>query len=78
MRLHDFKRKFTKFGVTVTIKKTAGSHNLKLEKVIGGKTYMYPVPVQGKHVLDVYIKPARRRLKLLPENGVSDEDFRKA
>ena len=78
MRLNDFRRKFKKFGVTVTNKKTPGSHNLKLEKVIDGRTYMFPVSVKGKHVHDVYVKKARRRFKLLPEDGVSNDDFRKA
>ena len=50
----------------------------KLEKVIAGKKVMYPVAVNRKKVKYIYVKKARRRFKLLPEDGVSDEDFSRA
>jgi len=49
-----------------------------MEKVIEGKRCLYHVPVKGKKVKHFYINKARRRFRLLPEDGVSHEEFNRA
>ena len=71
---HDFKRKFEHFGVNVS----HGSKHVHLEKTIKGERVPYTVAVKQHKVDDLYVHKARRRFKLLPEDGVSDEDFNRA
>ena len=69
---HRFKTLFERYGVTLTILK--GSH-IKMTRQVGEVTYHFVAVVHHNQVLDVYLKKARRRLKLAVEDGVSDEQF---
>ncbi len=45
------------------------SHHTRIRRV-------YPLPKdQQKEVSPIYLKPLRRQFELLPEHGVSDEEF---
>ena len=71
---HDFVRKFRAYGVSIT--KAKGAPHYKMTKVIDGKTYIYPVPRKGgQRVRGIYVQKARKRFRLTPEHGVSDEEF---
>ena len=74
MRLSTFKRKFASYGVSIE----RGTKHWKMYKKIDGAKIVYIFAVQkgGKEVLDVYVKKARRRFKLRPEDGVSNREFR--
>lgn len=74
LKFGDFKRKFTKYGVSITVK---GSH-IRMEKRIGGVVCRYVAVVHHNRVDPVYVAKARRRFKLLPQDGVTDRQFRKA
>ena len=74
MPYRDFARKFRHYGVQITTHKR-GSH-VDLRKVINGEARYYPVPLKsGRWVKSPYVRKARRTFDLLPENGVSDEQF---
>lgn len=52
-----------------------GSHTTFLRKVAGG-IFSYPIPTHGSDmVLVCYVKGLRKRLRLTPNDGVSDRDF---
>jgi len=66
-----FLRTFERYGIAIEVK---GSH-IKMRKVIGATTVHYVAVVHGKRVDAVYVKKARKAFGLLPEDGVSDEEF---
>ena len=71
---HDFVRKFGAYGVSITKRKR--SPHYKMTKMIDGKLYIYPVPKKaGQHVKEIYVRKARKRFRLTPGDGVSDDDF---
>lgn len=74
MRLSAFKRKFASYGVSIE----RGAKHWKMYKEIDGSRIVYIFAAQkgGREVLDVYVKKARKRFKLRPEDGVSDHEFR--
>jgi len=49
-----------------------------MEKRIAGEMVRYVAVVHRNQVDPVYVPKARRRFRLLPEDGVSDREFRKA
>ena len=72
---HDFKRKFNHYGVS--LEKGKGSH-IKMSQIIDGTKVMYPVAVHGNKVEYLYVEKARKRFRLTPKWGVTNDDFRKA
>lgn len=74
MQLNDFVRKMQSFGVTIRF---TGDNHLLLARLVNGVKLIYVVAVAHpkKEVDDVYVRKARRRLKLLPEDGISDKEF---
>jgi hypothetical protein len=50
-----------------------GGHTLFF-KVFPEGVFSYPIPVR-KDVLPCYVKGCRKKFRLAPEDGVSDEDF---
>ena len=50
-----------------------GGHTAFLREV-DGRTQLFPMP-KKKEVLDSYVKALRRKFKLTPKDGVSDEEF---
>lgn len=72
IRFADFKRKFEAFGCSI---EPGGKHFI-LSRPYKGVVLKYPIPTKkGRWVLDIYVKKARRAMKLTPDDGVSDEDF---
>lgn len=72
INLTEFRRRFCKYGVEFS----SGGKHLKMRREIGGVVYTFPLPTMGgRRVKDIYEKKARRRFKLLPKDGVSNEDF---
>lgn len=74
MAFHDFKRKFERFGVSVIHR----TKHVMLERIIGGIRVCYPVAVKRRKVADVYVRKARKRFKLRPEDGISNEEYDRA
>ena len=74
MPWHDFRRKFKKFDVELTVK---GSH-VRMRKVLAGECVLYTAVVHKKKVDPVYVHRARRVFRLLPVNGVTDQEFKSA
>lgn len=73
IKLIEFKRRFRKYGVSFG----SGGKHLNMRREIGGIVYTFPFPTMkgGKRVLDVYERAARKKFRLMPKDGVSDEDF---
>lgn len=44
-------------------------------RIIDGVELSYPIPTNRRPVLKQYVRGIRRRFQLLPEDGVSDDDF---
>jgi hypothetical protein len=73
LKLNDLRRILRSFGVSEVPSRGKGSHIL-FECTFEDGTFSYPVPNQ-KDVKPCYVKGCRTRFRLLPEDGVSDEDF---
>jgi len=73
----DFKRKFERFGVSVSKSKGKASH-IKMRKVIDGVVVPYTAVKHHNRVDYCYVAKARRKFRLTEEDGVTDEDFKKA
>lgn len=73
MPFSDFKRKLRHFGIT--LKPGGRGSHYKLTKVVGGVTIIYTVAVHHSEVDDVYVRGTRKRFRLTPAHGVSDEEF---
>jgi hypothetical protein len=73
LKLRDLKRILRRFGVDWTDGRGKGSHVLFFKDFDDGR-YSYPVPNRDD-VLPPYVKGCRKKFRLLPEDGVSDEDF---
>ena len=72
MKLADFIRKFEHYGVRVF----PGSKHWKMEKVIEGRLAVYVFATRsGRRVARIYVDKARKRFKLTPDDGISDEEF---
>jgi hypothetical protein len=61
------------YGVSEDPSRGKGGHTYFYKKFEDGE-YGYPVPNQ-RDVNQVYVKGARRRFRLTPEHGVTDEEF---
>jgi hypothetical protein len=51
-----------------------GSHTMFFRRVEGA-VFSYPIPTHRSDVNDSYVKGVRKRLKLTPADGVSDDEF---
>jgi len=60
----------------VEVREANKSSHFKCIKFIAGKKEVYPVPLQqGRYIDHKYVVGARRRFRLTPADGVSDEEF---
>jgi hypothetical protein len=50
-----------------------GSHSMFF-RVVDGTRYSFPLP-KDRDVLDSYVKSLRKKLRLMPEDGVPDDEF---
>jgi len=73
LKLRDLRSILSRYGVVADDSRGKGSHTMYIREV-DGKTYSYPIP-NDKDVLPCYVKGVRKKLRLLPENGVTDEEF---
>ena len=74
LTLKQLRKKLAEFGVSEDPSGGKGSHTV-FWKTFSDGTYTYPVPTTRKDVLPCYVKGCRRRFKLMPEDGISDEEF---
>ena len=51
-----------------------GSHTMFFRRV-DGSLYSYPIPTHRPEINDSYVRGVRKRFKLTPADGVSDEVF---
>ena len=63
-----------RFGVAEDSSRGKGSHTLFFKQFDDGE-FTYPIPTHGKDVNPAYVKGARRKFRLMPEDGVSDDEF---
>jgi hypothetical protein len=73
LKLTDLRRILTSFGVNETRHRGKGGHTLFWKEFVDGR-FSYPIP-DRKDVLPCYVKGARKKFRLLPEDGVTDDDF---
>lgn len=73
LKLSQLRRILASFEISVDERRGKGSHTLFWKQFDDGYV-SYPVP-NRKDVLPCYVKGARRRFRLLPEDGVSDDNF---
>jgi predicted RNA binding protein YcfA (HicA-like mRNA interferase family) len=74
LKLSEFRRILKSFGATEDKSAGKGSHTVFIKNV-GAGTVTYPVPTTRNDVLPCYIKAVRKKFKLLPCDGISDDDF---
>jgi len=74
LTLKQLRKRLAAFGVNEDPSGGKGSHTV-FWKTLPDGTYTYPVPTTRKDVLPCYVKGARRRFRLMPEDGISDEEF---
>lgn len=73
LKLHELRGILGRFGVQCDTSRGKGGHVLFFKAFPDG-TFSYPVP-NRKDVLDCCMKGSRRKFRLLPEDGVSDDEF---
>jgi hypothetical protein len=73
LTFHDLRRILASYGVSWQDPPGGGSHGKFVRNFPEGR-YSYPVPVR-REVLPCYVKGCRKKFRLLPEDGVSDDEF---
>lgn len=73
LKLHELRKILRSFGVLEDPSRGKGGHTYFCRRFPEGE-FGYPVPTK-KDVKHVYVKGARRRFRLTPEDGVTDDDF---
>jgi hypothetical protein len=74
LKLRDLRKILKSFDVAEDVASGKGSHTV-FWKAFPEGTFSYPVPTSQKDVHPKYVKGCRRQFRLLPEDGVSDEEF---
>jgi hypothetical protein len=74
LKFRDLERILRHFGAWIDVGRGKGSHCLAL-RIVAGERCSYPIPRHGNEVNSRYVTGCRKRLKLRPDDGVSDEDF---
>jgi len=73
VKKHDLQRMLLRLGCEIDLRRGAGSHWCVFRAVSEGRL-MFALPDRREYGRD-YIGPLRRRLRLTPGDGVSDEQF---
>lgn len=68
------RRSLRSFGVDEDPSRGKGSHTIFF-KVFPEGEFTYPVPTDNDPVLECYVKGCRKRFRLTPDHGVTDEQF---
>lgn len=74
LTLKQLRKILKSYGVREDRSRGKGSHTL-FEKEFSDGTVSYPVPTHGKNVKDCYVKGCRKKFRLTPDDGVSDDEF---
>ena len=72
--LRRLRRILRTFDVNEDPSRGKGSHTLFYKQFPEGE-FTYPVPTSNDPILVCYVKGCRRKFRLMPEHGVSDDDF---
>jgi hypothetical protein len=73
LKLNDLRRILKSYGVNESSNRGKGGHTLFWRDFDDGR-FSYPVP-NKKDVLPCYVKGARKKFRLLPEDGTPDDEF---
>ena len=73
LKLQELRKILISFDVVEDAGRGKGSHTC-FQREIDGKWFSYPVPT-NRDVKPCYVKGVRKKLRLLPDDGVADEDF---
>ena len=73
LTLKELRKILRCFGVAEDSSRGKGSHTV-FSRTFDDGTFSYPIP-DRKDVLPCYVKGVRKKLRLLPEHGVTDEEF---
>ena len=77
MKFRALKKVLRSFGIDAIIAKSRG-HKRKLHcLLVNDKGDKFPIPASGDgdDIERSYVNAARRKFKLTPEDGVTDDDF---
>ncbi|HWB08375.1 MAG TPA: hypothetical protein VG826_04090 [Pirellulales bacterium] len=75
LKLHELRKILKSFGdIQEDASAGKGSHTTFIRSV-GGRKFSYPIPTTSRDVKPCYVKGVRRHLKLMPSDGVPDDDF---
>ena len=77
LKLHDLRRILRHFGVHEKKKRGKGSHTLFWKKFPNG-VFSYPVPTTKSDIAACYVRGCRKKFRLTPEDGVTDDEFYKS
>ena len=72
--MHELRRILERYGVAEDSSRGKGSHTLFFKQFDDGE-FTYPIPTHSKDVNPAYVKGARRKFRLTPADGVSDDEF---
>ena len=72
--IHELRRILKRYGVEEDPSRGQGSHTLFYKQFAEGE-FTYPIPTHDKGVNPAYVKGARRKFRLTPADGVSNDDF---
>ena len=72
--IHELRRILKRYGVEEDSSRGKGSHTLFYKQFAEGE-FTYPIPTHDKDVNPAYVKGARRKFRLTPDDGVSDDEF---
>jgi len=74
LTLKKLRKILRSYGVRESPSRAKGSHTL-FEMTFPDGTFSYPVPTHGKDVKQCYVDGCRKKFRLTPADGVSDDDF---
>ena len=72
--IHELRRILRRYGVVEDSSRGKGSHTL-FDKQIDDGEFTYPISTHGQDVNPAYVKGTRRKFRLTPADGVSDDEF---
>jgi hypothetical protein len=74
LKLNDLRKILRSFGIEEDKSAGKGSHTVFLRRFPEG-VFTYPVPTHTKDVKPCYVKGCRKKFRLLPSDGITDEEF---
>lgn len=74
LKIRELRKILRSFDVEEDPSAGKGSHTV-FYKVFADGRVTYPIPTSRKDVLKSYVVGCRKKFRLTPEDGVTDEDF---